>query len=343
MVAAMIERDFNRASVVFWIAGTGEEIADVTDYFPSVRAVAKSIDPHRPIGFAFDDAAKTPEDVLANLEIARSTGMDFLAQVGYWDESSIDAVVAALPEDFPVLIAEWTGSEGSERGPIGLPGMTGFPEVPDPEGTGVFCESFQVSSMLGAALPWFPHLLNGPPPIAGLVYFNWQDLDSIGAAHLFLGHGPALRSGRVYEDRKPKLAFSAFQLVMDVFSGIDAEPPTRTGPAQVAEPVPERALGGDQAERRRPRAAMPAMPLARSISVPGSGTGTTLNTALNDAASPGESVNSTCIAMKAAAAPAKSSGPKLAGPQAAESKAPAAKACGGSSNVRTGAPSMMAM
>jgi len=224
MVAAMIERDFNRASVVFWIAGTGEEIADVTDYFPSVRAVAKSIDPHRPIGFAFDDAAKTPEDVLANLEVARSTGMDFLAQVGYWDESSIDAVVAALPEDFPVLIAEWTGSEGSDRGPIGLPGMTGFPEVPDPEGTGVFSESFQVSSMLGAALPWFPHLLNGPPPIAGLVYFNWQDLDWIGAAHLFPGHGPALRSGLVYEDRKPKLAFSAFQLVMDAFSGIDAAP-----------------------------------------------------------------------------------------------------------------------
>ncbi len=63
--------------------------------------------------------ARTPEDVLANLEVARSTGMDFLAQVGYWDESSIDAVVAALPEDFPVLIAEWTGSEGSDWGPIG--------------------------------------------------------------------------------------------------------------------------------------------------------------------------------------------------------------------------------
>jgi hypothetical protein len=69
--------------------------------------------------------------------------MDFLAQVGYWDEATVDAVVAALPRDFPVLIAEWTGSEGSDRGPIGAPGTTGFPDVPDPEGTGVFSEAFR--------------------------------------------------------------------------------------------------------------------------------------------------------------------------------------------------------
>jgi hypothetical protein len=81
-----------------------------------------------------------------------------------------------------------------------------------------------VSSLLGAALPWFPHLLTGPPAVGGLVYFNWQDINWAGAAYLFPGHGPTLQTGLVYADREPKLAFSAFQVVMNVLSGIDGAP-----------------------------------------------------------------------------------------------------------------------
>lgn len=224
MLGPMVERDFNHPSVIFWLAGTWSDIPGVAAYLELAASVVKAIDSHRPVSFVFDDSPETQENFLANLALARSAGMDFLAQNGYWDAATIASIAAVLPEDFPVVIAEWTGSEGSNRGPVGEPGFTSFPGVEDPLGIGVMTEAFQASQLLESLFPWLPLLLIDEPAVTGMVYYNWQDVDWTGATYLFPGHLPALRNGLVYEDRHPKLAFTVFELVMNILKQVDMPP-----------------------------------------------------------------------------------------------------------------------
>lgn len=222
MLTALVERDYNRPSVIAWLAGTGSDHAALHTYFPTLANAVRALDTSRPIAYTFDDGADTPAKIAANRDLATATGMDFLAQAGYWNAATIEAIAPTLPTDLPVLIAEWTGSEGSNRGPLGQPGFTGFGvDHTDPDGKGVMTEQYQAQSLARSVQAWLPYLLNGTPAVAGLTYFNWQDIPWSGAAFLFQGHLPALRNGLYYEDGVPKLSAQAFAAVMQALQLID--------------------------------------------------------------------------------------------------------------------------
>lgn len=224
MMSALVERDFNHPSVIAWLTGTGTSTdhEPLRTYFPAVAGAVRALDTSRPVSYTFDDSADTPAAVADNGDVAINTGMDFLSQAAYWNAATVRAIAPTLPTTLPVLIAEWTGSEGSNRGPVGRPGFTGVgTERLDPDGTGVMTEQYQAQSVARAFQPWLPYLLPGPPTVAGLAYYNWQDVAWSGASLLFPGHLPALRNGLYYEDRAPKLSAQVFEAVMQALKQID--------------------------------------------------------------------------------------------------------------------------
>jgi hypothetical protein len=218
MVQAMIERDFNRPSVIFWITGNGNYVYG--PYLQQTAATAKAVDPQRPVSFVVDDpSAVTPAAMQADLSVVSASGMDLYLQNGYWWASVIDQMVPAMPVDKPVIITEWTGSEGSNRGPIGAPGTKAFPYWVYP-GTGVFPEEYQAITILYILDGWLPHVTCTSarvPCVSGLTFFNFQDIDWPGLPYFIPGHYEMLRNGLFYEDRTPKLwPVSTFQYGMEI-------------------------------------------------------------------------------------------------------------------------------
>jgi hypothetical protein len=221
MFRAMIERDFNRPSVICWLAGS-KNTTDDQAYYLRMTSLAKRLDPHRLVSFVFDSPIYLPEDVRRYAQAARSGGMDLYAQNGYG--LAFDHLIRALPTDIPVLITEWSGSEGSNRGPIGVPGVHAFPDEPDLSGAGVFSEEYQASTMVQKWRVWSPYLTCKPtsttPCVAGLVFFNWQDVPWPGMPYYYEGHLPAFYSGLVYADRTPKTwPLAIFQALMSMLPG----------------------------------------------------------------------------------------------------------------------------
>ena len=206
MVEEMINRDYNRASVIYWSMGNGSSLD--ARYLGTTAATAQFLDPSRPVGFSIDDANSfTPDKIKANLDILRGAGLNLYLQNGYWFPYMIDTALPAMPTDMPVIITEWAGSEGSDQGPIGTPGTIGFPSWTFPA-TGIFPEVFQAYTILMELQPWLPFVgcaaaVKGPC-ISGLTFFNWQDIDWPGIPYFYTGHYPVLHSGLVYEDRTSK-------------------------------------------------------------------------------------------------------------------------------------------
>lgn len=221
MFHAMIERDFNRPAVICWFAGS-KNTTDDQAYYLRMTSLARRLDPHRLVSFVFDSPIYLPEDVARYAQAARSGGMDLYAQNGYG--LAFDSLIQALPTDIPVLITEWSGSEGSNRGPLTAPGGRAFPDEPDPSGVGVFSEEYQASTMVEKWRVWLPYLTCNPnrttPCVAGLVFFNWQDVPWPGMPYYYDGHLPAYYNGLVYADRTPKAWPTAlFQVLMSLLPG----------------------------------------------------------------------------------------------------------------------------
>jgi beta-galactosidase/beta-glucuronidase len=205
MMAAMIERDFNRPSVIFWIAGNGNIL--YPPYLQQTAASAKAADPTRPVSFVVDDPlAVTPEVMQTDLGIINSAGMDLYLQNGYWWPWVIAALVPNMPVDKPVIITEWAGAEGSDRGPLGSPGTAAFPGWTY-DGSGTFSEEFQATTMLYTLDGWLPYVTCNPsrsPCVTGLTFYNFQDIEWPGLPFFSHGHYQTLHSGLVYEDRTGK-------------------------------------------------------------------------------------------------------------------------------------------
>lgn len=221
MLRAMIERDFNRPSVLCWFAGS-KNTTDDQAYYLRMTSLAKQLDPHRLVSFVFDSPIYVPQDVIRYAQAARQGGMDLYAQNGYG--FAIDETIRALPTDIPVLVTEWSGSEGSNRGPIGEPGIRAFPDEPDPYGFGVFPEEYQAMTIFEKWRIWFPYVTCGdagaPPCVVGLVFFNWQDVPWPALPYFLQGHLPAYYSGLVYADRAPKAwPLAIFQALMSLLPG----------------------------------------------------------------------------------------------------------------------------
>lgn len=221
MFGAMIERDYNRPSVIFWFGGS-ESSSDDMPYFKRVAQTGKALDPTRLVSFVFDTPIYKAEDVQRYAKVARDAGFDVYAQNGYG--LAYDAVIRALPLDFVSVITEWSGSEGSDRGPIGPPGVHAFPDVPDSSGMGVFSELHETWSLMKNMLVWLPYMQctagSATPCVSGLVYFNWQDVPWAGLPYFVEGHVPVYHNGLVYADRTPKVwPLAAFEWATGLMPG----------------------------------------------------------------------------------------------------------------------------
>lgn len=206
MTIAMIERDYNRASVILWITGNGP-VLDIT-YLGSLATTAALHDSSRPVTFVIDDPnSTTPAKIQEDAALMRNAGMRVYAQNGYWYPYLVNTLVPAMPVDMPVVITEWAGSEGSDRGPIGTPGTQAFPDFKFPD-TGIFPESYQAYTIFDALSPWLPYTncdaIEGQRCISGMTFYNWQDVKWTGMPYFYSGHYDVSYSGLVYEDRAPK-------------------------------------------------------------------------------------------------------------------------------------------
>jgi beta-galactosidase/beta-glucuronidase len=206
MLSAMIERDFNRPSVIFWITGNGNVL--YAPYLQQTAASAHAADPTRPVSFVVDDPLAVTSSVMqSDLGIISSAGMDLYLQNGYWWPWVIAELVPSMPVDKPVIITEWAGAEGSDRGMLGSPGVAAFPGWTY-DGTGTFSEDFEATTMDYTLNGWLPYVTctqSRTPCVTGLTFYNFQDIEWPGLPFFSKGHYQTLHNGLVYEDRTPKV------------------------------------------------------------------------------------------------------------------------------------------
>jgi hypothetical protein len=219
MLWRMIERDYNRASVIAWYIGCGRP-ANSQNYLTQMTALGKAIDSTRLVSFVFDNNVFLASDIQSNVAMARLAGMNAYVQNAYYFASVMATSIPAMPADMPVIVAEWSGSEGSDRGDLGVaqPGTTGVVSFPDYHlgGNGT-PEVFEALTLLDRGTAWLGYTCpsaSGAPCVSGLTYFNWQDVEWPGMPYFYPGHFPWDRNGLVYEDRGPKVwPLAAFQAV----------------------------------------------------------------------------------------------------------------------------------
>jgi beta-glucuronidase len=205
MLRSLLRRDYNRASVVIYeLASVNADTAP--DYLSALVPIGKQYDPSRLYSFIRDDGSDTAEQIQANAAYVQEKNLDFYSQNAYWFSGIYQAVAPALPTAVPFLATEWTGGEGSNRGPIGKPGTQSFPSNTG-QTDGNYPESDEATQMSNAFAAFLPYLCTDANPsacVAGVVYFNWQDVEWPGMGYFYGGHFDYDRNGLVYEDRTSK-------------------------------------------------------------------------------------------------------------------------------------------
>lgn len=205
MLRSLINRDYNRASVVLYqLASTNTDPA--SDYLSALGPIGKQFDPSRLYSFVRDDGSDTAAQIQSNAAYAQQKNLDVYSQNAYWFPGIYQAVAPALPTQIPFLATEWTGGEGSNRGPIGNPGVESFPSNTD-QADGTYPEWDEAVQMSNAFSSFLPYVCTDSNPsgcVAGVVYFNWQDIEWPAMGYFYTGHFDYDRNGLVYEDRTAK-------------------------------------------------------------------------------------------------------------------------------------------
>ncbi|MBL0156916.1 MAG: hypothetical protein IPP47_07395 [Bryobacterales bacterium] len=205
MMRSLAARDVNRASVVMYMIGS-LNISRAPYYVDALIPLARSVDESRLISFVYDDDARSAERIADNASYAQQKGADFHSQNTYWHSAIFEQAAPGFPTDIPFLATEWTGAEGSDRGPIGSGDTQSFPSNME-KSDGVYPESYEALQMVEAYRAFAPYVCNEKRPtkcIAGTVYFNWQDVLWPGMPYFYPNHYPMNRNGLVYEDRVQK-------------------------------------------------------------------------------------------------------------------------------------------
>lgn len=205
MMRSLLRRDYNRASVVIYeLCLINTQLP--TDYLGALVPVAKQYDPSRLYSFLYDDGTSTAAKVKSNVEYTKSLNLDFYSQNTYWFAGIYDAVASALPTEIPFLSTEWTGAEGSDRGPLGSGNTESFPSE-NLQTNGIYPETFEAQQMQYAFNAFAPYVCTDQRPaqcVAGVVYFNWQDVAWPAMSYFYKSHYDYVRTGLVYEDRSGK-------------------------------------------------------------------------------------------------------------------------------------------
>lgn len=205
MLSSLMQRDFNRASVVmYFVASVSVDRGE--SYLKTLIPLASATDPSRLVSLVFDDFNTAAGVIAGNVDYSRRMGAHFHAQNTYWPPALFDSVMPAIPPAFPFLSTEWTGSEGSDRGPLGSGPTVSFPSHRD-EGSGV-PEGVQSEKMIDSFRAFFPYVCSDTRTercLAGAIYFNYQDVEWPGMPFFYPNHHPFVRTGLVYEDRAMKI------------------------------------------------------------------------------------------------------------------------------------------
>lgn len=207
MLTSLVNRDHNRASVVMYFVGSGSILRTSNEYLDEVLPIVRRLDPSKQVSFLSDDPAlTTPAVVKVAAELLKRKGATFFSVNAYWHESVFAQALPAIPADMPFVATEWTGGEGSDRGPIGSGETTSFPNRPL-SGDGESSEVMQAGGILESFQQNVPFLCSSARTqecIAGTMYFLWQDVEWPAMPIFYKNHYPMLRNGLVYEDRAEK-------------------------------------------------------------------------------------------------------------------------------------------
>ena len=212
MLHELITRDYDHPSIIMWLIGNaGPDGSRQLGYFQKGISFVKQQDPTRLASYVFDNSVYDQAGITGDLKMVRAAGMDVYCKNGYWNERQIDEAAKYMPRDIPTMIMEWSGGEGSDRQNLAPGGSPGFG---NPQGLPL-SEQGQAKGIFKRFQPWKQYLpgSNSQFRLAGLSYWDWQDVEWPSMTTIFKGHGSLLGTGLVYKDRTQKEAYRALQTI----------------------------------------------------------------------------------------------------------------------------------
>ncbi len=196
LLEEMIRRDMHHPSIFLWI--TGNATVRPMPYALEAQQIAKGLDQNRLASYIIDINEAEAEDIALDVAFFEDAQLDLFMKIGWWFQylAELQENWARMPKDIPVIMVEF-GQEGNDREPLVVGG-------PNPCWWSEASQASDVNVMLEA---WRPHLpqYNAQEHLAGMVYFNFTDLDWPGIVEQQPDHIPSIHTGLVYEDRIPKL------------------------------------------------------------------------------------------------------------------------------------------
>ncbi len=206
LLEEMIRRDMHHPSIFLWV--TGNATTRPMPYALEAQLLAKGLDQNRLASYVLDINEASPEDIALDVAFFEAAQLDVFMKISWWFHylSELQEIWARLPKDIPVIMVEF-GQEGDDREPLVISG----------ENPCWWSEADQASDVQVMLEAWRPHLpqYDADEHIAGMVYFNFQDLDWPGIVEQQPDHIPGIHTGLVYADRVPKLML---QTLTDFYS-----------------------------------------------------------------------------------------------------------------------------
>jgi hypothetical protein len=212
MLRELIERDYDHPSIFMWLVGNAGEAGSRTlEYHRQAIAFVKQRDPSRLASYVFDNDVYDKTGMEGDLAVVRAARMDVYCKNFYWPAPQIEEAAKHLPSDVPTVITEWSGGEGGDRENLAPGGSRGFGGPPG----AALSEEAQAAGIPLQFEAWRAHLPGAAsvsvPQLAGVCYWNWQDIEWPSLPFFFKGHGTLLGTGLVYADRTRKKAYKALQ------------------------------------------------------------------------------------------------------------------------------------
>jgi hypothetical protein len=213
MLEKTIRRDMNHPSIFLWV--TGNARAHPMPYGLEAQQMVKSIDRNRLCTFVIDNDEYDPDTIAQDVAFFHEAQLDIYMKISWWFYyvEYLQDAWTNFPKDIPLIMAEF-GREGNDREPIVVD--------PDDGSEYWFGEDQQAVAINEMVEAWRPHLpmYDNEEHLAGMVLFNYQDVDWPDIVRYLPNHVPALHHGLVYKDREPKLAL---QVLTDFYSTLPDE------------------------------------------------------------------------------------------------------------------------
>ncbi|MBI4581050.1 MAG: PD40 domain-containing protein [Planctomycetes bacterium] len=217
MLTEMIHRDMHHPSIFLWISGNAR--AWPMPYAKDAQDLIKGLDHNRLASYVIDNDEYDPDTIAQDVAFFHEAGLDLYMKISWWFYyvEYLQDAWTNFPKDVPIVIAEF-GREGNDREPIVVDGDQEYWMGEDQQADAV-------TEMLEA---WRPHLpqYDADEHLAGLIYFNYEDLDWPDIGRYLPNHIPSVHHGLVYDDRQLKRVLGVlgdfYSTLPDHFVGLPA-------------------------------------------------------------------------------------------------------------------------